>query len=124
MERRKHHVYLEERIKFYGFVKYKSCHTNLSETMDTVTDALNNGHKTLVPRLPGHHATADSSDGQCHTQRGRWMCSGVEKASRLRWTDWLQQAAAWSCTLAAHQSPGIIQWMLLELETRKLWKKK
>ena len=32
----------------HGFVMNKSCRTNLLETLDTVTDAFNNGYQTLV----------------------------------------------------------------------------
>jgi len=46
----------------HGFVKNKSCLTNLLETMDTVTDALNNGHQTLVVFLDFQKAF----DKVCH----------------------------------------------------------
>ena len=46
----------------HGFVKKKSCLTNLLETLDMVTDALNNGHQTLVVFLDFQKAF----DKVCH----------------------------------------------------------
>ena len=40
----------------HGFVMNKSCRTNLLETLDTVTDAFNNGYQTLVVFLDSQKA--------------------------------------------------------------------